>query len=162
MKAATVKQLKDELQQRSPVELMQLVLRLSKFKKENKELLTYLLFEAQDESNYIAETIKELDDAFEQVNTATYYFIKKGFRKILRQIKAYIRYSGKKETEAALLLYFCRKLKDFRPNVFKSRLITNMYERQLQMAENAIGKLHEDLQYDYNILLEKLIDYKRP
>ena len=157
MKAATVKQLKDELQHRSPVELMQLTLRLSKFKKENKELLTYLLFEADNEANYIAGIKDELEEIFENVNTSTYYFMKKGFQKILRQIKAHIRYSGKKETEAALLLYFCKKLKAFRPNVFKSRLITNMYERQLQMASNAIGKLHEDLQYDYNLQLEELI-----
>jgi len=144
------------LQQRSPVELMQLTLRLSKFKKENKELLTYLLFEADDEANYIAEIKQELDEAFEDMNTSTYYFMKKGFQKILRRIKANIRYSGKKETEVALLLYFCKKLKAFSPNVFKSRLISNMYKRQLQMAENAIGKLHEDLQYDYNNLLEEL------
>lgn len=64
MKAATVKQLKDELEMRSPVELMQLTLRLSKFKKENKELLTYLLFEAADEEEYIKEIKVEVDEAF--------------------------------------------------------------------------------------------------
>ena len=44
MKAATVKQLKDELKHSTSEELMNLCLRLSRFKKENKELLTYLLF----------------------------------------------------------------------------------------------------------------------
>ena len=156
MKAATVKQIKDELQERSPIELMQLTLRLSKFKKENKELLTYLLFEADDEVNYIAEIKEDLDEAFEDVNTATYYFMKKSFRKILRQLKLYIRYSNEKETEVELLLYFCKKLKNFYPSVFESRMISNMYERQLQMAKNAVKKLHEDLQYDYNQRIEDL------
>ena len=41
MKPATVHQLKRELQTRTPDELLQLCLRLAKFKKENKELLTY-------------------------------------------------------------------------------------------------------------------------
>ena len=111
MKAATVKQLKDELEMRSPVELMQLTLRLSKFKKENKELLTYLLFEAADEEEYIKEIKVEVDEAFSEINTSRGYFIKKGIRKILKRLKTYIRYSGKKETEAELLIYFCKKMK---------------------------------------------------
>ena len=50
MKTAAVKDIKQELLQRSPKELLALCLRLSRFKKENKELLTYLLFEASDEA----------------------------------------------------------------------------------------------------------------
>ena len=96
---------------------MQLCLRLSKFKKENKELLTYLLFEAHDESGYI-ETVKaEIDAQFETINTTSYFYIKKSVRKILRNIKKFARYSLKKETEAELLLYFCDKLKDFKPSI---------------------------------------------
>ena len=49
MKTATVKQIKDELSYKSANELKELCLHLSRFKKENKELLTYLLFEAHDE-----------------------------------------------------------------------------------------------------------------
>ncbi|MEM9142481.1 MAG: hypothetical protein AAGA86_05795, partial [Bacteroidota bacterium] len=61
MKAATVAQLKKELQHRPPDELLQLCLRLARFKKENKELLTYLLFEAHDEAGYIALVKAETD-----------------------------------------------------------------------------------------------------
>ena len=43
MKAVSVKELSQELLNRSPKELRDLCLRLSRFKKENKELLTYLL-----------------------------------------------------------------------------------------------------------------------
>ena len=46
MKTATVTVLKKELKYKSNDELLNLCLTLSKFKKENKELLTYLLFEA--------------------------------------------------------------------------------------------------------------------
>ena len=42
MKAATVKEIKTELENLSPAALLPLTLRLAKFKKENKELLTYL------------------------------------------------------------------------------------------------------------------------
>ncbi|MFT6371042.1 MAG: hypothetical protein ACJAWH_002127, partial [Maribacter sp.] len=94
MKAATVVQIKKELQHRNPEELLQLCLRLSKFKKENKELLTYLLFESDDETGYL-ETVKtEVDLWFSEINTNSYFYIKKSVRKILRNLKKYIRYSG--------------------------------------------------------------------
>jgi len=53
MKAVTIKELKDELANLSPKEIRELCLRLARFKKENKELLTYLLFESGDESVYV-------------------------------------------------------------------------------------------------------------
>ena len=48
MKASTVSELKEELKHLPPAQLLELCLRLARFKKENKELLTYLLFEAHD------------------------------------------------------------------------------------------------------------------
>ncbi|MEX0362048.1 MAG: hypothetical protein AB3N10_13795, partial [Allomuricauda sp.] len=61
MKASTIAQLKKELQHRSPDELLNLCLRLGRFKKENKELLTYLLFEADHEEGYIESVKAEVD-----------------------------------------------------------------------------------------------------
>ena len=68
MKAVTVRELSQELTYRTPKELRDLCLRLSRFKKENKELLTYLLFESSDELSYIAGVKKEMDEEFEQIN----------------------------------------------------------------------------------------------
>ena len=48
MKASSINEIKKELEQRSNTELLSFCLRLAKFKKENKELLTFLLFEADD------------------------------------------------------------------------------------------------------------------
>ncbi|WP_350284330.1 hypothetical protein [uncultured Croceitalea sp.] len=156
MKAATVSQLKKELQHRNPEELLQLCLRLSKFKKENKELLTYLLFEADNEEGYI-ETVKaEVDDWFEQINTNSFFYVKKSVRKILRNLKKYIRYSGDKATEVELLLYFCQKLKAFRPSIRNNTTLTNLYERQVTFIHKKIDLLHEDLQYDYGMLIDEL------
>ena len=156
MKAATVSQIKKELQHRNPDELLQLCLRLSKFKKENKELLTYLLFEADNEQGYI-ETVKiEINTLFSEINTNSYFYIKKSVRKILRNLKKYVRYSGNKETEVELLLFFCQKLKDFRPSIKRNTVLTNLFQRQLGFIENKIAALHEDLQYDYGLLLDEL------
>ncbi|MBS9464060.1 hypothetical protein KIM67_16685 [Flagellimonas sp. 389] len=156
MKAATVVQIKKELQHRNPEELLELCLRLSKFKKENKELLTYLLFEADNEEGYVQTVKLEVDALFSEINTNSYFYIKKSVRKILRNLKKYIRYSGNKETEVELLLYFCQKLKDFRPSIERNTTLTNLYERQLTYLQKKIALLHEDLQYDYGLLLEEL------
>jgi hypothetical protein len=61
MKTASIQELKQELQETSQNKLLDLCLRLAKFKKENKELLTYLLFEAHDEEVYIS-SVKVLID----------------------------------------------------------------------------------------------------
>ncbi len=156
MKAATVKQLKDELNERSPKELLEYCLRLSKFKKENKELLTYLLFEASDEESYIHTIKQEMDEQFENVNRKNFYFVKKGIRKILREVKKHIRYSQNKETEVDLLIYFCKSLKTFSPSIRRSTTMMNLYNRQIEMIRKKIEKLHEDLQYDYGQELENL------
>lgn len=156
MKAATVSEIKKELSYRSPQELLELCLRLSKFKKENKELLTYLLFESLDEEEFIQNIKAEIDLEFKAINTKNFFYIKKSIRKILRNIKKYSRYSLKKETEAELLIYFCYKLKDFTPSIKKNTTLVNLYQRQLLAVKKIIFTLHEDLQYDYERELEEL------
>jgi vacuolar-type H+-ATPase catalytic subunit A/Vma1 len=157
MKSATLKALKDELGVRSHGELLELCLHLSKFKKENKELLTYLLFEASDEQAYIENVKIEIAEQFSLINTSGYYYIKKSVRKILRMIKKYIRYSKKKETEVELMLYFCSMLKEMNPPMEKSVALHNLYKRQVESVRKAVATLHEDLQYDYELELEELL-----
>lgn len=156
MKSSSLKELKQELQHLSQNELLELCLKLSRFKKENKELLTYLLFEASDENKYIANIREYIDEQFELVNTKSYYFIRKSMRKILTNTKKFIRYSKQKETEIELLLYFCIKLKAFKPSITKSVRLVNIYNRQMILIKKAIATLHEDLQYDYRLEIEDL------
>ncbi|MEX2350044.1 MAG: hypothetical protein WD554_04130 [Flavobacteriaceae bacterium] len=155
MKTATVTQLKKELQYRSTEELLELCLRLSRFKKENKELLTYLLFESQDESGYVASVKREVDAQLEAINTKNYYWMRKSIRKILKNLKKYIRYSLKKETEVELLLYFCVQLKNLVPSIKWDKTLQNIQERQLALVQKKLETLHEDLQYDFQMQLEE-------
>jgi hypothetical protein len=156
MKAVTVKELKLELDNRTPKEIRELCLRLSKFKKENKELLTYLLFESSDEVSYIARVKGEIDIQFEQINKKSYYFIKKGVRRVLTNTRKYIRYSQRKETEIDLLIYFCTKLKKLTPSVHKNTGLRNIYIRQVEAIREKLTSLHEDLQYDYGTEINAL------
>ena len=156
MKAATVNEIKLELSNRSKNDLLKLCLHLAKFKKENKELLTYLLYEAPDEQAYIESIKSEIEQEFLLINRNSYYYIKKSVRKILRSVKKYIRYSKKKETEVELLIYFCSQLKQMSPAMENNTALLNLFNRQIEVIKKAISHLHEDLQFDYNYELEKI------
>jgi hypothetical protein len=156
MKAVTVKELSQELLNRSPKELRDLCLRLSRFKKENKELLTYLLFESTDEALYVENVKEEIDRQFSEVNKKSYYFIKKGLRRILMNTRKYIRYSQNKKTEVDLLIYYCRKLRNFTPSINRNTALRNLYLRQLVTIGEKLSSLHEDLQLDYEPELREL------
>lgn len=156
MKSSTIAQLKKELSYRSADELLALCLRLAKFKKENKELLTYLLFEAEDENAYIANVKQEMAAQLATINTKNYYWMRKGIRKILKDVKKYIRYSQKKETEVELLLDFCMQLKMLSPSIRRDKILQNILDRQLALVRKTIDTLHEDLQYDFTQQLEEL------
>lgn len=97
MKIESIVTIKKELQHLPQDELLQLCLRLGRFKKENKALLTYLLFESHNEDDYIKSVKQNLDTIFEGMNTDSYFYMKKTIRKILREIKTYSRYSLKKQ-----------------------------------------------------------------
>ena len=156
MKAVSVVTIKKELKHLTSDELTELCLRLSRFKKENKELLTYLLFESHNESGYIESVKSYMDEEFELINTNSYFYIRKSTRKILRNVKKFIRYSQKKETEVDLLIYFCVKLKDFKPSIKNNMALRNVYDRQVLAVSKNIKLLHEDLQYDYQEQLEAI------
>lgn len=157
MKAVTIKELKEELNNRTPKELRELTLRLARFKKENKELLTYILFESTDEQAYLDSIKKEVDQQFELINIKSHYFIKKSLRKILRSISKYSRYSLQKKTEVDLLIYFCFKLKNFTPSIRKNTRLMNLYNGQIENIRKKLPKLHEDLQFDYETELKELV-----
>ena len=156
MKAASIKLLKEEMKNRSANELLEIALRLARFKKENKELLTYLLFEIDDEQAYIDSIKREMEQQFQEINKSNIYFAKKSIRKIVRTTNKFIRYSGRKETEVELLIHFCKCLKDSGIRMSNSVALQNIYIRQIQKAKKAISTLHEDLQYDYAVELEEL------
>jgi hypothetical protein len=158
MKAAGVKAIKEELNSRSRQELSDLCLKLSKFKKENKELLTYLLFEADNENLFIISIQEEIDLEFENINRKSYYFIKKSIRKILRNTKKNIRYSKKKQTEVELLLHFCKKLKKFDPSISNSIPLTRIFDREILKIEKILNTLHPDLKYDYETEMESIFE----
>jgi hypothetical protein len=156
MDIASISNIKKELKNLPNEELQAIINRLAKYKKENKELLSYLLFEAYNEDEYIRQVKEEIDLQFSNLNKTSFYLAKKTLRKVLRTTNKYIRFSGKKETEIELLLYFCKKMKASRLNYKTSRVVFNMYLNQVKRIQKVISMLHEDLQYDFREELENL------
>ena len=156
MKAATIHELKLELANTPAEQLAELCIRLAKFKKENKELLTYLLFEAFDEQAYIENIKAAMLEQFAEINTSSIYFVKKSLRKIIRILNKYIRYTSSPETEVKLLLFFCSTLKNSGIPVEKNPVIKNMYHNQLKKISKILAVMHEDLQYEYARELQQL------
>jgi hypothetical protein len=156
MKALSVNDIKQELNHLPKEKLIALCLRLARFKKENKELLTFLLFEAHDIPGYITSVKAEMDEQFENINFNSPYFVKKSLRKILRIVNKYNRYSGSSVVETELLLYFCQFINNTDAAIKKNTVIANIYNNQLKKIRAAIDGMHEDLQYDYIKTLEAL------
>ena len=157
MKAASVNEIKQQLKEVNSTELIELCLRLARFKKENKELLTYLLFEADDLQAYIANVKKQMDEDFSQINISNLYFAKKTLRKILRIANKYIRYTGSREAEIEILLYYLTNFKGLKISWHKSTALTNLYNAQLKKIKVAIESMHEDLQHDYQRNVDRLV-----
>ena len=126
MKAATVHEIKEALQALPPNKLVDITLRLAKFKKENKELLSYLLFESEETDRYVGELKLEMEAEFAMMNVSHVYFAKKTLRKILRNVNKQARYIGNKESETALLLHYLRLLKDSGLPVQKTPVLMNL------------------------------------
>lgn len=156
MQTSSLAQLKKELQTVHVPQLIELCVRMAKYKKENKELLHYLLFESTDENQYIKQVKEETAALFKEINKSNSYYTKKSVRKILRGVNKQIKYSGQPQTTVELLIDFCRHMRNLGRTLYSSTQLTNLYEAQLKKINQNLAKLHEDIQYDYKKELEEM------
>lgn len=140
--------IKKEIQHLRPEQMTELVLRLGRFKKENKELLAYLLFEADNEQAFIEKVKAEVGFMFSQLPTLSYNAAKNQ-RKILRLIGKYTKFITSKPAEVELLISFCLNYVEYSDRKTSYKPLRLILTRQLLKVKGLIGKLHEDLQFDY-------------
>ena len=159
MKSSSLNEVKKELKNLSPDELVEICTALAKYKKDNKEYLDFLLFEAHNKEEYIGRIKEQINEAFVLMKgQGNLYYNKKSLRKVLRFIGKYTKYIGEKTTAIELLIYFCLKLKKSGIPYHESKLIVNMYEQQVKKIKTLINSLHEDLQQDYAEDMDKIIE----
>ncbi|MEN9739647.1 MAG: hypothetical protein RLZZ318_1683 [Bacteroidota bacterium] len=157
MKLEALNEVKKQLKGLDSEELLAIVLRLAKHKKENKELLQYLLTYKSQETLYIDAVKAMIDEAFAIIepNKGAYVFAKQ-VRKVLRVVNKHIKFSQLPTTELELLIHFCQQLQAY---AFADKPITAIlliYDRQLIRIDKTLTKLHEDLVFDYRASIEAL------
>ncbi len=156
MQTASLAAIRKELKNLPPEEMLELLNRVARHKKENKELLHYLLFQSSDETGFIDGVKREIEEEFENLNERNLFWARKGIRRILKMTNKYIRYSGRLETEIELRAYFCRTLKASRISFRRSPALSNLYDREVERIHKAIAKLHQDLQADFQGIVDEL------
>jgi hypothetical protein len=154
MKAASLNEIKKQLDTLDALAMEKICLRLARYRKENKELLTYLLFEAHDEEAYVSNVKIDVDELFETLPRGNVYFIKKSVRKIIRFINKQVRFSGAATTELEVRIYFCLKMRSANVPLNPGTVLYNLYHQQLKKVQAIWSKLPEDLQFDYERDLE--------
>jgi hypothetical protein len=156
MNSASISEIKKELQRLDADALHAICLRLAKYKKENKELLSYLLSDAHDEAGYIRSVKEDMDVMFVELDGRNLYIVKKMLRKILRMANRQIKYSGISQTELELRIYFCEKVNEAGVPLTAGTVLYNLYQQQLKKITTVLAKLPEDYQVDYTSAIEAL------
>ena len=156
MNSASLSEIKKELQRLDADALHSICLRLAKYKKENKELLSYLLSDSHDEAGYIRSVKEEIDIMLLELDGRNLYIVKKMLRKILRMANRQIKYSGIAQTELELRIYFCEKIKEASIPLTPGTVLFNLYQQQLKKITSVLAKLPEDYQVDYMEAIEAL------
>ena len=149
--SARINIIKRELENKQRDEIVEYCLRLGKFKKENKEFLSYLLFEEDDLEAYLEKVYDETITFFGEMNKSNVYFIKKSVRKIVRNVNKHIKFISSKQAEAEILIHFCNSFEKYSLHGKKSRQLENIFLSQVKKIDAAIATLHPDLQYDLNL-----------
>lgn len=149
--------IKKELQHLSALQLADLCLRLARHKKENKELMAYLLFEADNPAAFIEKVKAEVGFMFSQMPVQSYNAAKY-MRKILRLIGKYVKFIASKEAEIDLLINFCDNYLQYADRKSSYKPLRLILTRQIEKIKATISKLHEDVQADYINEYQQLLE----
>ena len=153
---APIKNIKEELQQLSHKELLDFSLRILKYKKENKELAYYLLFEKQDEDGYAQKIINILKDELTTINFSRTFFARKGFKRVNRLAAKYLKYSGDTESAIKVYLFLAKEIAAAGKIYRLTSLTGKLVEQHNLRTKKMIASLHEDLQFDYENLINNI------
>ncbi|MFM7709422.1 MAG: hypothetical protein ACKO5C_00765 [Ferruginibacter sp.] len=137
-------------------ELIQLLSRLMRFKRENKELVAYELFVRDQPEVWFSEIRESFNSELETMNTSHPYFMKKTMRKLIRRAKTYARYAGDPAIESELFCGLLEVFNEHHLHVHPSDIVRKIYYDTFTRLEKNISKLHEDLQYDFERRLADL------
>lgn len=157
MEIAGLADIRKELIHQSPDELVELVLRLARFRQDNKALAGYWLFDRQNPTEFLRQVHQALDHGFDELNFSTGYWVKKGLRKWQRQVNLYGRICGEAWMQADMQSYYVwvclraqKRLSD--PN-YLAPLLASAEKKRVTLVK----KLDDDVQHDIQRQFERWI-----
>ncbi len=148
MQPASIDTIKQELKQRTPKQVLDILLHLARFKKENKELLTYLLFEATDNEAYVRQVKEEITDALHQIDGLPAYQYKKQFRKMQRKLGKPVKYMNNKSATIELYMHVIEQISADRKTSFIRAFLDKVAEQYIRKIEKILPAVPEDLAGD--------------
>jgi hypothetical protein len=154
---ATLPELKRELEQLPPSDLVKVCLRMARLKAENKDLLAYLLRDADDPVFY-AESLKPALAALISQVVPNRYLFARQLRKSNRIISRYARFTANKQGELELLVYQVSCFHEVYKFELRSAAASRIVFKALRKADTLIMKLHEELRADYLQQLSELLE----
>lgn len=156
MHSATIDTIKTELKQLPPKQVLDLLLRLARFKKENKELLTYILFESANESEYVEQVKKEIAEEMLEIDGLPGYQYKKQFRKIQRKINKPVKYIGNKSATAELYLHMIRMISEKKKTTYLAAFLEKIVQQYTVKIEKLLPGIEDDLAADIRKQLKQI------
>jgi hypothetical protein len=57
-----------------------------------------------------------------------------------------------------ILIHFCLRVKQESNHFEYNGTLLSIYAKQLEIVQKKIAGLHEDLQYDYSLMIDELLD----
>ncbi|PZX56923.1 hypothetical protein LV84_02052 [Algoriphagus ratkowskyi] len=149
MKIPSLAQLKKELSYLNEKELIDLLIDLSKFSRDNKSYLFFKLNEKDNPGLYLEMVQEELEADFQVARGDHSYYAKKAAQKLRRKMNKLLKLSKVKTDQIEVLLFFCEKLRQYGFLKHRNQVLDKLYQMQLAKAVKLISVLHEDLQFDY-------------
>ena len=156
MQIPSLAQIKKELSFLSEKELLDLIVDLSKFSRDNKAYLYFKLNEKEHPGLFVEMVEEELSLEFQNSRSDHYYYAKKSAQKIRRKMNKLLKLSKVKTDQIEIILFFCEQLTENGFLDHQHVVLDNMYQIQIKKAIRLISGLHEDLQFDYAEKLEEL------
>ena len=156
MKLPSLATIKKELSHLSEKELVDLLLETAKFTTDNKQFLFFKAFGRENPAFFQEMVEEELENAFDGANLNHPHLAKKSAQAIRRKLNKYLKFTKDKTIQIELIAFFCRSYHEQGFLDFDHPVIINLYQMQLNKIQTLISNLHEDLQYDYQAVLEEL------
>jgi hypothetical protein len=156
MQLPSLAQIKKELKTLDEMELIDVIVDLSKFTRDNKAYLYFRLFEKDNPRLFIEMVEGELEWQFQNANIKNYFTAKKSAQAIRRKLNKNLKLTKDKTAQIELIAFFCEKISAYGYLKYHHPVIENLYQAQIRKMENLTAGLHEDLQYDYREMISQL------